>query len=279
MLTAMHENDAVILQLETYYDAVPRARSNVESVGPFTLFVATSGWPYYARPAIEGSIEITSEDVRRVLDRQVELGVPQSLEWVDQITPGLAETVESMGIAVERCPLLVLDGPPRGEPGSARIIGSDESSALVESRAAVSVAFQNAGTATGTASLAERDAQLQAARAEVETAVLARLAAEELRVAAVFVPGEPDVGAVGGGSYAPVAGVAEIAGVGVLPAFRRRGLAAAITHALAADALSRGVTRVFCSAEDDDVARVYAGIGFTRVGTACIARVEPAAGE
>ena len=65
-------------------------------------------------PSIDATIEISSDDVRRVLDRQRELEVPQSIEWVDQVTPGLAETVESMGIAVARCPLLVLDGPPRG---------------------------------------------------------------------------------------------------------------------------------------------------------------------
>lgn len=264
----------LIRRLESYYDAVPRSHATVEAVGPFTLFVATSGWPYYARPAIDATIEISSDDVRRVLDRQRELGVPQSIEWVDEVTPGLAETVESMGIAVARCPLLVLDGPPRGEAGSARIIGAGDSEHLVQSRAAVWVAFQNSGTSTGEAGIAERDAQLDRAEREVQGSVLDRLAAGQLRVAAVSVGDEPAAGAVGGGSYAPVAGVAELAGIGVLPAFRRRGLAASVTHALAADALSRGIATVFCSAEGEAVARVYEGIGFTRVGTACIAEVE-----
>ena len=111
----MQVDDELIQRLEIYYDAVPRQRATTEQVGPFTLFVATSGWPYYARPAIDATIEITTDDVTRVLDRQRELGVPQAIEWVDQVTPGLAETIESMGIAVARCPLLVLDGAPRGE--------------------------------------------------------------------------------------------------------------------------------------------------------------------
>jgi len=38
--------------------------------------------------------------------------------------------------------------------------------------------------------------------------------------------------------------------------------------------VSRGVTTVFCSADDDDVARVYAAVGFRRVGTACIAEAD-----
>jgi predicted GNAT family acetyltransferase len=75
---------------------------------------------------------------------------------------------------------------------------------------------------------------------------------------------------VGGGSYLPVDGVAEIAGVGILPAYRRRGLAAQVTFVLASDARAHGVDTVFCSADSDDVARVYGRIGFIRVGTACI---------
>lgn len=270
----MNEHAALIRQLETYYDAVPRSRSSVENIGPFTLFVASAGWPFYARPAIDATIEITSDDVRRVLDRQRELNVPQSIEWVDQVTPGLAETIESMGIAVARCPLLVLDGPPRGDTGSARVIDAEDIELLVQSHAAVSVAFQNAGTETGPAGLAERDAKLEAARSEVASSVLDRMSAGLLRMAVVGIAEQPDVGAVGGGSYAPVDEVAELAGIGVLPAFRRRGLAAAVTHALAADALTHGVTTVFCSAADDAVARVYGGIGFDRVGTACIAVLE-----
>ncbi len=83
----------------------------------------------------------------------------------------------------------------------------------------------------------------------------------------------PAVGPVGGGSYSPVGGVAEIAGVAVLPAYRRRGLAGQLTHALASHALAHGVTTVFCSAQSDDVARVYEAVGFRRVATACIAEL------
>ena len=36
---------------------------------------------------------------------------------------------------------------------------------------------------------------------------------------------------------------------------------------------ARGVTTVFCSAHSDDVARVYGGVGFTRVATACISEL------
>ncbi len=264
--------DDLITRLETYYDAVPRRRARVEEVGPFTLFVAEAGWPLYARPALEaGADEISQDDVRRVLDRQQELEVPRALEWVDEVIPGLAETVESTGVDVARCPLLVLDGQPRGDGGTARILGTDDLETLTASRAAVAVAFSHAGTATGSESVAERDAAMASQYAQVDDLLAARIDAGENRVAGVFVAGAAEMGPVGGGSYAAVGEVAEIAGVGVLPAFRRRGLAAQVTYVLATDAIDRGVTTVFCSAQSDDVARVYAGVGFRRVGTACIA--------
>ena len=50
-----------------------------------------------------------------------------------------------------------------------------------------------------------------------------------------------------------------------------RGLGQALTATLVADARSRGVRTVFLSAGDEDVARVYARLGFRQVGTALIA--------
>ncbi len=91
-----------------------------------------------------------------------------------------------------------------------------------------------------------------------------------MRFAAAY-SSEGGAGLVGGGTHTPIGGTSEITGVGVLPAFRRRGLAASLTYVLAMDALARGPRTVFCSAEDDDVARVYGRIGVRRVGTACIA--------
>jgi predicted GNAT family acetyltransferase len=81
---------------------------------------------------------------------------------------------------------------------------------------------------------------------------------------------DPELGALGGGSHNPRGDVTEIVGVGVLPAHRRRGIAGHLTWALAADAAASGVRTVFMSAGSDDVARIYEGVGFRRVGTACI---------
>jgi len=55
--------------------------------------------------------------------------------------------------------------------------------------------------------------------------------------------------------------------VATLPSARRRGIAAALTAALTADALNRGVELVFLGADSDDVARIYERAGFRRIGT------------
>ena len=60
-------------------------------------------------------------------------------------------------------------------------------------------------------------------------------------------------------------------GIGTLPAARRRGIGAAVTGRLVADARARGAEIVFLSAAGDAVARLYERLGFHRVGTACFA--------
>lgn len=105
-----------IRRLEDFDDAVPRASCDVEEHGPFTLFVARSGWPYYARPRRGSSSALGPDDVRVVLARQHELGVPQTFEWVDQVSPQVTAAVPALGLAVERLPLLVLRGEPVGSP-------------------------------------------------------------------------------------------------------------------------------------------------------------------
>ena len=266
----------LLATIERYYDAVPRSRAGTEEVGPFTLFVAREGWPYYGRPRLGLTDAITLDDVRRLHERQRELDVPLAIEWVDETTPGLAEVVEAAEIPLERCPLLVLDGEPRGSSGTARVLDPDRAADVADlrtSRAAVSVGFENPGTSTGLAGLAERDAALTSRYADLHDSLLESMRAGRLCQAAVYDETDLAAGPVGGGSYAPLAGVAEIAGVGVLPAYRRRGLAAQLTFVMARDARERGVSTVFCSAQSDDVARVYAGIGFTRIATACISQL------
>lgn len=273
------EDAAIRARLEAYYDTAPRGAAKVEEHGPLTLFVAPpDSWPYYARPRLEleeaatgpvaHPVTVTPDDVRAVLARQDELGVARALEWVHQTTPSLLPAARAAGLSVEECPLLVLDGVPISRPGreTVRLVGHDDP-ALRLVDAAISVGFGASGTATGPESVAERDARAAEDRKGAAWTA-ARIAAGTTVLVGAF---DPEAGPVGGGSHNPRGEVTEIVGIGVLPAYRRRGIAAAITAELARHALATGVTTVFCSAQTQDVARVYEGVGFRRVGTACIA--------
>jgi ribosomal protein S18 acetylase RimI-like enzyme len=75
--------------------------------------------------------------------------------------------------------------------------------------------------------------------------------------------GEP---AGGGMCTVPGNQTTEVAGIGVRPAFRRRGIAQAITAQLAHEAFHSGVTLAFLMAAGGDEARIYERAGFAIVG-------------
>ncbi|MFF4161219.1 GNAT family N-acetyltransferase [Streptomyces sp. NPDC001678] len=268
-----------LARLEAYYDAVPRTGARAEDFGLLTLFVqeGRGGWPYYARPALGRPGVVGPEDVARVRARQRELGVPESFEWVAETTPSLRAAAEAAGLTVHEHPLMVLgpDAPVStvAKGVTVRTIGPDDP-ALADALAAAHLAFAEPGThigTTGPAQLAEK------ARALTEDGSVARLTARLRDGTSVLVAALRDDTVLCSGQHQPVGSVSEIAGVGTLPTARRRGLALAITAALATDALKRwGVETVFLSAGDDDVARIYARAGFRRIATALIA--EPADG-
>ncbi|MEO3937131.1 GNAT family N-acetyltransferase [Dermatophilaceae bacterium Soc4.6] len=265
---------ALLERIEGYCDLVPRADTVPQEVGAFTLFVSRGGpgaYDYYARPRLGLDRPVTAADVGAVLDRQVELGVPRALEWVDETTPSLLAAAEASGMVVERCPLLVLVGAPVTPPVEAqvRVLEADDPD-LAGVLASISVGFGHPGTATGAVGSTERDAEA-ASRVHGASATASAVRAGRTVVVGALVAG---VGAVGGGSHRPRGDTTEVVGVGVLPAYRRRGAAGAVTAALARTALDAGLTTVFCGAQDDAVAHVYERVGFRRVGTACIGRVE-----
>jgi ribosomal protein S18 acetylase RimI-like enzyme len=260
----------LLSRLENYYDTVPRASSTVEELGPFTLFVGTEGASFYARPTLGHQGPISVDDVNEVLQRQVELGVPRALEWVEGTTPSLADAAIAAGLEVHRHPLMVLDNDgPSHRPevdGVAVRMATPDDEVLPALWAVLHVGFSSPGTAAGEAGAVERDAALTPddpavppLRARISSGLTAVAVAEDER------------GPVAGGSHSPRNGVSELMGIATLPAYRRRGIGAMVTARLVAHAGEVGVDLCFLSASGDEVARMYEGVGFTRVGTACIA--------
>jgi ribosomal protein S18 acetylase RimI-like enzyme len=260
-----------IERIDVFCDAVPRQRARAEEHGPLVLFVpAGPGWPYYARPRRGCTAPVTAEDIRAVRTRQRELLIPESFEWIDEAAPGMTAAAPGAGLAVRAHPLMVLgtlSPAPVADPAITVRLVSPEEPDLDRVWAVPAVAFGHPGTSAGLAGAAERD-KIAADRDEGTITMLReRLRSGQSVLAAAF---DRD-GPLAAGSCQPVGRVAEITGVGVLPSARRMGLGAAVTAALATDALRRGVQTVFLSASDEDVARIYARLGFRRVGTAMIA--------
>lgn len=249
---------SVLATLETYYDAAPRPLATTQEVGPFTLFLRKDpeGWPYYARPRLGYDGPFTATQVDQIRARQLALGVPETMEWVHETTPGLLAAAREAGLQVAECPLLVL--PPGAVPARpalpsvVRIVTmTADSTEVADVAAAVSAGF------AGSDELTPGDAGRWP-----------WLLAEGLTVMLGAFDGE---GAIGGGTHSPRGTTAELTGIAVLPRARRNGVGTALTVALVADARERGVETVFLSAQSDAVARVYERVGFVRVGTACVA--------
>jgi N-acetylglutamate synthase-like GNAT family acetyltransferase len=265
----------VLAEIERYYDAVPRSSARVEQIGSLTLFIGTGpGWGFYARPTLGVSL-VVADEVELVRARQRALGIPETFEWVAETTPSMLAAVSATDLAVVQYPLMMLGDhvvstTPPGAGVEVRLARLADDFGLL---AAVGpLAFGAPGTAVGPAGVAEvraLAARTDPARARAE--FNRERVRQGLTVMAVgFADGVP----VGVGVHQPVGLVTEVAGVGVVPAFRRSGIGSALTSVLVADALGRGIRTVFLSAGDETIARVYARLGFERVGTACVA--EPA---
>lgn len=66
----------------------------------------------------------------------------------------------------------------------------------------------------------------------------------------------------------PLDGLTELVGIATLAAYRRRGIASALTARAVAEAFTRGVNTVFLGAEDARAGRVYERVGFRPYATA-----------
>jgi ribosomal protein S18 acetylase RimI-like enzyme len=263
----------LLRRIDAYLDAAPKTGARTEQIGPFTLFLNEGqGWRYYARPS-PGASGFSVDAVRAVRERQRELSQPEAFEWIAELASEVGPATAADGLSVVDHPLMVLSeqAPPLPLPEGVEVAIVDPDEDLAALNAVAEVAFAMPGTATGSAGDFEAAAAARAQNPDTLSFQRGRMLAGLTVAAAVRVSGV--VTTVGW--HQPLDGATEIVGVATLPAYRKRGLAAAVTHELVADARRRGAETVFLSADDDDVARVYRRVGFRRIGTAGAASRRP----
>lgn len=267
-------NPRLVDRVEHYLDAVPRSRADVKAVGPFTLFRSRVTHPFYARPSLGWAAGYaTAADVAALRAQQRDLGLPETIEWVAEIAPDLSTACRDAGLRVSEHPLLVHHDPlavPVPDGLRIRRIDNPDDPVIPAAQVVARLAFASAGTDIGDAGPVERDVVVENFAPE---------SSEDLRQLirdghSVLVVAEDEHGVLCSGGHNPVGDVTEIVGVGTVPSARRRGLGAAVTDTLVADAIRRGIEVIFLSADSDAVARVYERVGFARIGTACSAGPE-----
>jgi predicted GNAT family acetyltransferase len=262
--------ESVVERIDSYLDQAPRSAASTVAVGPFTLFVGQAGgWPYYARPTLPPCEAFTAEHVRQLVSKQRALEVPESIEAICETAPSIRSACVDAGLTVADLPVLVHhESVTLPVPRGIRIRRLDaDDPAIAAHRVVAHLAFGSEGTQLGTDGPVERDREL-GSRDPTRDDFLRRRVADATTVVMVA---EDEQGVLATGAHQPVNDTSEIVGVATLPSARRRGLGAAITNMLVADALRHGVELVMLSAGSDDVARVYERVGFRRVATALAA--------
>jgi ribosomal protein S18 acetylase RimI-like enzyme len=239
--------DDINRRIQAYLRAHALRAGDHERCGVFVAsFDPEDDNPYrnYAVPDDEARPSDT--DIDALIAAFVRRGRKPRLEYIAKASPAVEAALTARGFAVEkRFPILICTpglvqevGPPAG------ILLS-----LATSAEAVSAAAQALAEAFG--------------QAESHPDPLVRMV-EQGGVLVVAHDRASKSVAGAGMATAQHAGTSEVAGIGVRRAFRRRGIAAALTARITRAAFARGVTLAWLTPGDDAPERVYVRAGFAR---------------
>lgn len=230
-------------------------------IGPFTVRHNPDWQLKYANYAIpDQGAEPTAADVQALIAAFRERDRMPRLEYLPGGAPAVEPALLAAGFTVEnRAPILACSPadllPPK--PVDALVITEPATDAEFDAAARVQHhGYGGTGEPEGG-----------------EAAWLRNAAAGGGVAALATVDGVP---AGAGGCSVPVDGLTELAGLAVADAFRRRGIGAALSAHLTATAFARGCRVVWLEPGDADVERIYAGIGYRRIGEKLNISLDPA---
>lgn len=247
-----------ITRLQAYLRHSARHQYSALAIPPFTLFFHPSTTFQFFNYAIPD--EPIGEDLLLMLDVVkdlfIERGRKPRFEFIEEYAPKLGPALEQADFVLEgRFPLMVCT--PETIQNAPPVAGLTISELIAEeTKPSVARAFlatqRQAFAPDADPEVQEHEIDNFLERLSLNTHFLARL------------DGEP----VSAGVYTePYDGVTEIAGIGTLPAFRRRGIAAALVEQAVRTAFARGVEIACLSAGDERAGRVYERVGFRAMAT------------
>ncbi len=242
----------VFFRIAAYLRATAVRDADHVRIGPFTArFDLDSDNPFRNYAVPDAGAAPAGDDIAALIGVFEQRGRRPRLEYVPQVAPALEAALLGAGFAVERRPRLMICArdavPDLPAPEGIELVVPAGERELRDAAAAQQEAY---GEPPPTAGDVERLRRTLEAGGMV---VLARDAASH----------DP----AGAGLYpAPCEGATEIAGIGVRPPFRRRGIAAALTVRLLEQAFAAGIAAPWLMAAGDDEARIYARAGFVTVG-------------
>jgi ribosomal protein S18 acetylase RimI-like enzyme len=227
--------------------AVNAATRDAVSAGPFTFYRhRNSDHPMlnYAVPHADAIAWTGIDELRRVFAGH---GLTPRLEFVGECAPGLEEALADAGFELEgHFPVMTLLAEELREVTAPDGVVIARAVQGADARAVLEVAAEAFGA---------------------EPPTEAEVAAYQGRGMLARAGGQP----AGAASRSDIAeGVSELAGIGVRERFRRRGIAAALTAAVAADAFAAGASLCFLTPGDDGAERAYERAGFSRAGTTMV---------
>ena len=230
-------------------------------IGPFTVRHNPDWQLKYANYAIpDQGAEPTAADVQALIAAFRERDRMPRLEYLPSGAPAVEPALLAAGFTVEnRAPILACALgdllPPK--PVDALVIAEPATDAEFDAAARVQHhGYGGTGEPEGGEAAWLRDAAAGGGVAALAT-----------------VDGVP---AGAGGCSVPVDGLTELAGLAVADTFRRRGIGAALSAHLTATAFARGCRVVWLEPGDADVERIYAGIGYRRIGEKLNISLDPA---
>ena len=244
------EMDVLNRKLLGYLRASARRRPRTQRVGPFLATFSDDPNIYlnYAMPSDD--VDPSPADVAALVALFEAQHRKPRLEYISAAAPKVEAALLAAGFEIEDRPPVMLCTPamtvhtPRAD--GIEIFLPTEETDLAATEAAQSQAYGSpARGPAGHRHMLQAGGLVAAARDTASGAI------------------------VGGGvATPPIDGISEIAGIGTVPAFRKRGAAGAITAHLAREAFARGMGLLWLTPGGREAERIYARAGFRAVSEA-----------